>query len=358
MSTYGLLSRLLHHIALGSRALREASFDLDQNVAGSKNKRPSAMLEKPTFVTGLARSGTSILLKTLYETEAFTTLTYRDMPFVLAPRLWRRIAGRYGKTGEERERAHADGIAISFDSPEAFEEVFWLTFAGDRYLRNDRLVAHSADNDTVDAFRRYVGAIINAADQGQNANKLDRRYLSKNNNNVLRLGTLRRAFPKGTIIVPFRNPYDQANSLLQQHRLFSARHVEDPFSLRYMRWLGHFEFGGDHRPFDFGNGIENLQRSDPDTLDHWLIHWILVYESILAQAELDLLLFDYDAFCRAPESVMDRVTRRLCIAAISNLDEIRAPRPYEPTSGKKSEFLSHAEDVHAALRARCFMESP
>lgn len=352
MSSYGLLSRLLHHIALGSGALREASFDLDQHLAGPKNKPSSDRMEQPVFVTGLARSGTSILLKTLYETGVFTTLTYRDMPFVLAPRLWRRITRRYGKAAEERERAHADGIAISFDSPEALEEVFWLTFAGDRYLRNDRLVAHSTDGDVIDAFRRYVGAIIDA-------DKPERRYLSKNNNNVLRLGALRHAFPDGSIIVPFRNPYDQATSLLRQHQHFSARHAEDPFSLRYMRWLGHFEFGGDHRPFDFGNGIENLLSYDPSTLEHWLIHWTLVYEWILEQENLNLLLFDYDAFCKAPKSTLERLSQRLCITATPNADEIRAPHTYDPApEEKKSEILSRAKDVYDALRTRNLTKDP
>ena len=56
----------------------------------------------------------------------FETLTYRDMPFILAPLLWDKISRPLRKAGEKVERAHGDGMMVSFDSPEAFEEVVWL----------------------------------------------------------------------------------------------------------------------------------------------------------------------------------------------------------------------------------------
>ena len=40
------------------------------------------------FVTGMARSGTTILLQALHDTGKFASLTYADMPIVLSPNLW------------------------------------------------------------------------------------------------------------------------------------------------------------------------------------------------------------------------------------------------------------------------------
>ena len=37
------------------------------------------------FVSGLARSGTTALLNALYQSGTFASLSYDDMPFILAP---------------------------------------------------------------------------------------------------------------------------------------------------------------------------------------------------------------------------------------------------------------------------------
>ena len=73
----------------------------------------------------MARSGSTILLNSIYKTDIFASLTYADMPFVLAPNLWSKISLIRSKSNLIlKERAHKDGIKISTSSPEAFEEVF------------------------------------------------------------------------------------------------------------------------------------------------------------------------------------------------------------------------------------------
>ena len=88
MSDYGLLSRLLHRLALGVPAIAEASFDAEQALLGRQSI--PAHGGRHVFVAGLARSGTTVLMRSLFETGEFCSLTYRDMPFVLAPGLWSR----------------------------------------------------------------------------------------------------------------------------------------------------------------------------------------------------------------------------------------------------------------------------
>jgi hypothetical protein len=288
MSDYGLLSRLLHRLALGVPAIAEASFDAEQAILGKE--LVAAQAGRHVFVAGLARSGTTVLMRSLFETGEFCSLTYRDMPFVLAPGLWSRITRGSRRNRDATQRAHGDGVLVDFDSPEALEEVFWRIFCGPAYIRGDRLVGMRANAATVERLRRYVAVILKRYDCA--------RYLSKNNNNILRLGSLIEAFPSCRIVVPFRDPLQQAYSLLNQHRRFREQHGTDKFTTSYMTWLAHHEFGADHRPFEWGVSI--AQPYAPTTLNYWLAQWVGVYDHLLrdvAQHREHVRFFSYELLC-------------------------------------------------------------
>lgn len=333
-SDYGLVSRLLHRLALGSRMIAETSFDLEQARRGVSVEVVTR--DRHVFIAGLARAGTTILLRRLHATGAFRSLTYRDMPFVLMPNLWRMLSGAARRDLERRERPHGDGILVDLDSPEALEEVFWRTFAGDRFIREDRLVPMTASEETVDRFRRYVAAILD--EPGRDA---PRRYLSKNNNNILRLGSLRAAFPAAVLILPYRDPLQHAASLLAQHRRFRAEDARDPFTRRYMRWLGHHEFGADHRRFRFTGAAPTYD--DPDTLDYWLELWVEAYDWLLATRPADALFFGYDRFTADPDREWPRLAAYLDVAA-----DVPGAEPIE----RRSRSVDHAPDRELQRRAR------
>ena len=94
--------------------MREVTFDFE-----STNISSSSESEDHVFITGLARAGTTILLNALYKSNVFASLSYSDMPFVLAPNIWSKISFNK-KDLEPKERAHGDGIKVSKQSPEAF----------------------------------------------------------------------------------------------------------------------------------------------------------------------------------------------------------------------------------------------
>ena len=81
-------------------------------------------IEAPIFVSGLARSGTTILLEVLARHPSVASHRYKDYPFLFTPFLWNRFLS-FVPQGRQaaQERSHGDGIAVSPDSPEAFEEV-------------------------------------------------------------------------------------------------------------------------------------------------------------------------------------------------------------------------------------------
>ena len=122
MNNYSWLQQKLHQMALSPQFMREATFDVESFLAPSSENDGEHV-----FVLGLARSGTTILLNAIYQSNLFGCLSYSDMPFILAPNLWSKVS--FTKTFSElTERAHGDGLQVSTVSPEAFEEVFWKTF--------------------------------------------------------------------------------------------------------------------------------------------------------------------------------------------------------------------------------------
>ena len=80
MEGYKFIDRLLHRLALGIPWISEMAFDIEKLTINSKVIKPQAF-----YVTGLARSGTTMLMRALYSTDSFASLTYNDMPFVLSP---------------------------------------------------------------------------------------------------------------------------------------------------------------------------------------------------------------------------------------------------------------------------------
>ena len=177
---YSLVERWLHWLALEPRVVRELSFDLERQALPRERRANGSGGDQPVYVCGLARSGTTVLLRALAKSPLFHSLTYRDMPFVMAPNLWRRITGLTERKLAPAERAHGDGILVDFDSPEAFEEVFWRTF-------NPQPAAAGAfgsvppSDEAMQAFAEYRAVVAQP-----------KRYLSKNNNNLVRLAALRR----------------------------------------------------------------------------------------------------------------------------------------------------------------------
>jgi hypothetical protein len=176
------------------------------------------------------------------------------------------------------------------------DEVFWRIFAGEDYIGLGQLRPHSADHELRWKFICYVNAILNSADEHRT------RYLSKNNNNILRLATIRECFPNALIVVPFRHPLFHSESLLRQHLNFSKLQTEDSFVGAYMSWLAHHEFGLDHRPFVFDGDLSKFDSdSDPELAEYWLNVWCRTYEWLEASAPADTVFVCYETLCSDPE---------------------------------------------------------
>ncbi len=251
MNNYSWLQQKLHQLVLSSQFLREVTFDFESSFISSVSES-----DNHVFVAGLARSGTTILLNAIHESGEFASLSYADMPFILAPNLWSKIS--FAKKDKILvERAHEDGINVSTESPEAFEEVFWMTF-------NDK------EDESTEKFKTFVKHI--------NYKYQKKRYLSKNNQNIRRLELFSQIYPNSIILIPFRDPVQHAYSILTQHKKFIEDSKKDRFISDYMKWIGHTEFGPNYFPVV----NENLTYRNDLDINHWIEQWYQVYKRCLA----------------------------------------------------------------------------
>jgi hypothetical protein len=182
------------------------------------------------------------------------------------------------------------------------------------------------------------------------------RYVSKNNANVARIGLLRRLFPDGHILVPFRHPADQAMSLLRQHQRFLALHQSEPFSKRYMNDIGHLEFGELHRPICFEGAIVPLRRCQLETLDYWLAYWVSAFGHIMQHKD-QVLLLSYERLCEQGITALSAIQACVQIRPTEVLDEVatvfKAPTRYNlDNEVQDHDLLNRALALH-----RCLMEA-
>lgn len=351
-NNYGRLDRILHKLAFDTPALQldfaESEDTKLRTRLGNLAPRP------PLFITALPRAGTTLLLDHFAQLPEFATHTYRDMPFVLVPELWSRISKGFQQADQLRERAHGDGMLVGLDSPEAFEEMLWMAFAPDRYKADKLAVWPEALPPEQHAlFSAHLLKISGLRRPGAEAST---RYVSKNNLNIVRIGLLAKAFPGADIVVPFREPVQHAASLLRQHQNFSAVHARDTFTRAYMAGIGHFDFGANLKPVNFGGWLDTTPHRDPQSLDFWLAYWIAAYTHLHEAHGQRILLVSHEALCANPARVMADLATRLNLADpaafIATSADIRSTtaRPVA-TEGVDPALLTAAAALHARLTA-------
>jgi len=300
---YSKIDKLLHKFAFDfgvSKVLKNLEDDMYKKAISETN------IQSPVFVTGLPRSGTTLLLNALFASKEFATFTYRHMPFITCPLIWNKLSNKFQKKGVEKERTHGDGMTISFDSPEAFEEIIWLELLRLEIITDEGISPiHPAQmkNYLREAFIRNIKKLILLESNDQNS----LRYLSKNNMNISRIPCILELFPDAQVLVPFRNPADHIASLRFQHQKFLNLHKQDKFSLDYMRWTGHRDFGQNFKPIMFdglAKGAVDTQKLDDE---FWSQYWCDCYSSILNIEDRRVKLVDYDMLLSQPKLKLEQL---------------------------------------------------
>lgn len=337
-SGYSETARLLHQIILDNQNLGNSLFQFESRIY---LKDENAVEPKAVIVSGLARSGTTALTTQLHEIGDFYSLSYANMPFLMAPNLWRKVYKP--KNVQKTERSHGDGVEFGLDSVEALEEYFWKSQLSDSFIESDHLTQHTVTEDTARAYKNYQKLVRFANDSGSI-------YLAKNNNMMLRYESIKANTQSLDIVLLVRSPLEHANSLLKQHLRFSKMQSEDPFVLEYMNWLGHHEFGLNQKEFKFdGQEISNL---DKTTIDYWLTVWINYYSAVknyLTDKQINLLC--YEDFLADPEGVFEKLSKHMELSLQTKEFEKFIPRPSKIPAPNNQKLLAKAEELYEEIKA-------
>ena len=182
-------------------------------------------------------------------------------------------------------------------------------------------------------MRKVIAARRDGEIEGQSETL---RYLSKNNLNTARLAAPPEPLRQGTILIPFRDPVQQAAAMLRQHERFLEIHEEDDFVREYMKAIGHHEFGKGLKPIDFNEWLDGCS-SNPEGLKFWVRYWTKAYQFALDQAGEEVAFVSYARLTEEPDS------------ALSDLAEV-GELPTEDLVPLTGEL--HAPHTHSVNRAR------
>ena len=334
-SDYSDWSKLLHRMFLDNQHISKALFFIDRRLnRGKLNTQDESFV----VVTGLARAGTTALTNLLYSTRRFHSLSYANMPFLLSVNLWRKLYRP--RTDALKQRAHGDRVLFGHSTIEALEEYFFKVFLNDRFIGENALSEHVIDPETNTYYADYRKLIGTGAG--------DTTYIAKNNNLILRHASLSELNPGLKTILIFRNPVDHAFSLLSQHRRFSQLHQSDPFTLEYMDWLGHHEFGLNHRPFDLGGECLHTGYK-PDSIDYWVAIWIEYYAHVLTLGTRENLIpVNYADLLNSPDALLTALGERLKTDLhVGGTEAFK--KSERPDVGVDAELLRRATAIHEQL---------
>jgi hypothetical protein len=294
----------------------------------------------PIYVSGVARAGSTILLESLARHPDLVSHRYSDYPPVFTPYWWNRFLERAPqRSAPAAERTHRDGIAVTAESPEAFEEVIWMAFFSDLHDPSGSAVLGSDARHP--EFEAFYGDHIRKLIQV----RAGRRYLSKGNYNVTRIEYLLKLFPDARFVIPVREPAWHVASLMKQHALFCAGESRHPEALKHMRRVGHFEFGLDRRPINAGDpaavaGITAAWERG-DEVEGWSRYWAHLYRYLADRLGANpalraaSLLVRFEDLCRAPHETIRTILAHCRLGAeeawiAERAAAIRFPSYYQP----------------------------
>lgn len=275
----------------------------------------SIPIDRPVFIAGLARSGTTMLLEMLAQARGVATHEYRDFPFLRTPFFWNQFVRAFGAKGDSVQRPHRDGIRITPESPEAFEEPIWqFYFPAVHRLVADHVLKDEDRNQVFDeVFVEHLKKML-LIRKGE-------RYLSKGNYNLTRIEYLRSLFPEARFVIPIRHPLTHVASLVRQHELFCEYAQQDPRVPHYLTAAGHFEFGPQRVPISVRGSAEQTLAAWEAGNEHlgYAIQWAAVYEYVLEAVKRSpqlaerVLFVRYEDICDNPWRELKKVLRHVSL---------------------------------------------
>jgi Sulfotransferase family len=270
-------------------------------------------IDRPVYICGLPRAGTTISLQMLSEHPDVVTHKYADFLMPYMPFAWNQLFPRIPVDAMRRpvQRIHRDRIQVTRDSAEMGEEILWEYFFPHVHDETQYSVLDASTSNP--AFERfYTEHLRKLALVRQRT-----RYVSKAIMCVLRMQYLRRLFPDARFLLYIRNPVDHVASLIKQDRIWAELERDDPRQIEIIELTGHHEFGphqvmanvGDsevlreiRRLFDAGRVVQSRA-----------CYWAYIYGFVAKQLDDDpelarrVCIVRYEDLCADSPATIDRI---------------------------------------------------
>ncbi|MFX0039660.1 MAG: sulfotransferase [Promethearchaeota archaeon] len=320
-------------------SLKLLSFLLDKiETMFLQNDIKEVLIDRPIYITGLARAGTTIVLEMLEKHPDLASHKYKNVIMPYLPDWFSQMADRFNFYNKPFERLHRDGIIVTRNSPEAVEEVFWQIFFNDLHNENvSNIITKNMINQKFEKFyHNHIKKLI--------VNQGCIRYLAKNNYLVSRLDYLLQIFPDSKLLLIIRNPVEHIASLIKQTKLFIKLEQENPLLPDWLKIVGHNEFGRNQCCINLSNTelineIHKLWRSRKTYVKGWAYYWNSIYDFLANQLETAkelkkvTLIVKYEDLCETPATIIDKILKHteLPVENFENVKKYYIKNLHKPT---------------------------
>jgi hypothetical protein len=304
-------------------------------------------VDRPVYICGLPRAGTTITLQMLSEHPDVVTHKYADFLMPYMPYVWNQVFPRIPVDAMRKPvpRIHRDRIQVTRDSAEMGEEILWEHFFP--FIHDESKYSVLDGSTSNPGFERfYVDHLRKLAlVRGRT------RYVSKAIMCVVRMQYLRRLFPDARFLLYVRNPIDHIASMIKQDRIWAELERDDPRQIEIIELTGHHEFGPHQVMANVGNPemLHEIRRlfDAGQVAQSRARYWAYVYGFVAKQLADDPQLKSRVCIVRYED---------LCSDSLATIDRILAHTGLEPEGfaaareayGKKLSFPDYYKPVFSA----------
>jgi hypothetical protein len=319
-------------------------------------------IDRPIYILGLPRAGTTISAQMLSEHPDVTTHRYSDFALPYVPWVWNRLFPKLPINALKApvERVNRDRLQVTRDSSEGVEEMIWLRFFHHLHdpSRSNVLDDSTANSGFETFFKDHIRKLLLVRGRS--------RYVSKNNPCVTRMRYLRRIFPDARFLLYVRNPIDHAASVVKQDRLFTDLAREDRRLMRMNRMSGFHEFGPNFVPVNLGNDAITREisrcRDEGRLVRARALQWTSVFGFVREQLKQDpelaraVCIVRYEDLCVKPEETIDRIIDHTGLpqdvfasTRTKYISKLSLPDYYRPnfSEEERAEIIALTKDVAA-----------
>ncbi len=278
-----------------------------------ERKLATQRVDRPVYICGLPRAGTTITLQMLSEHPDVATHKYADFLMPYMPYVWNQVFPRIPVDAMRKPvpRIHRDRIEVTRDSAEMGEEIIWEHFFP--FIHDETKYSVLDGSTSNPGFERFYDEHLRKLALVRERS----RYVSKAIMCVVRMQYLRRMFPDARFLLYVRNPLDHIASIIKQDRIWAEIESTDPRQIEIIELTGHHEFGPHQvmanvgsppvlaeirRLFDAGQAVQSRAR-----------YWAYVYGFVVKQLQDDpelakrVCIVRYEDLCSDSLVTIDRI---------------------------------------------------